>query len=193
MIDQITPLVKEAGIRTWLSAATSHLVGSAFSGGLLGFVLGTVGLAIGLGRWKSIAGDLVALVLLLAALRDAGIVKLSLPSLKRQTPVWFPRVFGTRMGTFAWGLDLGQGWTTLISFTGYYALIVIALLNASPIQGALILCVYGLGRALPVILAGLNSQSDVSVLAHWYLLRQTILYRLNAAGLAFIVGYLLAR
>lgn len=194
MIAQITPLVQAAGRRTWLSATASHMLGSALSGSFLGFILGAVGLAIGLERWIPLTTWVLVFVLLFCGLRDAGIVKWRLPSLRRQTPAWCPRVLGMCWGAFAWGVDLGQGWTTLISFAGYYVLVLWAVLNASPIQGVLLLGAYGLGRALPVFVAGLKLQkANIASRSIWHVEHQSMLYKINAAALAFAAGYFLFR
>jgi cytochrome c biogenesis protein CcdA len=192
MIDQITPLVQEAGRRTWLCAVASHTLGSTLSGGVLGFALGTVGLGIGLAQWKPITEWLFIFILLLCALRDAGIIRLRLPSLRRQTPAWCPQVLGSCWGAFAWGVDLGQGWTTLISFASYYALLVWAVIQADPMQGALVLGIYGAGRALPVLIAGLNlRKADGLVCSLWYAKHQPLLYMLDTAALSFAAGFFL--
>lgn len=189
MIAQITPLVQAASRKTWLAAATSHVVGSTLSASALGFVLGAIGLAIGLDRQWPLAGLPFGFVLLVCAVRDAEIIRWPLPSLHRQTPAWFPRVVGWIGGPFLWGLDLGQGWTTLISFSGYYALVLGAVLGADPLHGALLLAAYGLGRGLPVLMAGLRAKPiDSASCSLLYFKHQPTIQHINAVTLAFAAG-----
>ena len=192
MIGKITPLVKEAK-RTWYKAALGHLVGAALSASILGFVLGTLGLLVGLERWVPTMVCVGGVVFLVCALREAGILRLPLPSLQRQTPEWCQCVFGTAWGSFAWGFDLGQGWTTHAMFSGYYGLLLWTVLGVSPAQGALILGAYGLGRTGPVLWAGastirgrLDDPSDIHVS------RLPIILQVNAVALALAAGYFLA-
>jgi cytochrome c biogenesis protein CcdA len=193
MIAQITPLVQAAGRKTWLNAAASHVAGSTLSASALGFVLGVIGLAIGPNRIWPLAGLLFSFVLLVCAVRDAEIVRWPLLYLRRQTPAWFPKSLGWVGGTFLWGLDLGQGWTTLISFSGYSALLLWAFVSAHPIYSALPLAAYGLGRGLPVLVAGLRSKPiDSASCSLWYFRHQSSLQQFNAATLAFLAGYFLS-
>jgi cytochrome c biogenesis protein CcdA len=189
MIAQITPLVQAADRKTWLGAAASHVAGSILSASALGVVLGVIGLAISLDRTWPMAGLLFGFVLLVCAVRDAEITRWPRIYLRRQTPAWFPRVAGRIGGPFLWGLDLGQGWTTLISFSGYYALVLGAMLSAQPFQSALLLAAYGLGRGLPVLVAGLHSKPiDTASCSLLYFRHQAAIQQINAAALALTAG-----
>jgi sulfite exporter TauE/SafE len=113
-----------------------------------------------------------------------------MPSLRRQTPQWFKDEFGMFWGAFAWGLDLGQGWTTWIYSAGYYAVIAWAFVLASPLAGALLLTAFGVGRALPVLARGLSlwrlddAQATLVTQRAGRLLQFT-----SVAALAFTGGY----
>lgn len=192
MIGQITPLVKVAGRRDWLAAVAAHIAGCSLSASVLGMVLGTVGLIAGLGRQVAISELLVSAIFAGCALRDAGLVRWRLPSLQRQTPKWALCVYGRRWGAFAWGIDLGQGWTTRCLLSGYYALVLWAVLNGSPAQGAMVLASYGMGRGLPVWMMGMFAdRCDVGALARWHGRRLPIIQQVDAAVLAFAAGLLL--
>ncbi|MGH2410842.1 MAG: hypothetical protein ACRDGS_10815 [Chloroflexota bacterium] len=112
----------------------------------------------------------------------------SLPTTHRQTPAWFRSAFGPQWSAFAWGADLGLGWTTYVTFSGYYGLVLWALLLSSPVHGSMIVGAYGLGRALPVVGAGLGCHRDLG-LAHLGGLR--FLKVVNAAVLTLVAGYFL--
>jgi len=103
---------------------------------------------------KSHGTLLGAAVLLVCALWDVGVLRWRPPTLRRQTPKWVLCYYGPAWGGFVWGLDLGQGWTTRVEFAGYYGLAAWAVLTASPCYGALVVGAFGLGRALPVVVAG---------------------------------------
>lgn len=149
------------------------------------------GLALGLDRQGLPVGG-VGVFLLICALQDAGAWHGWRPHLQRQTPAWFRQVFGPVGGAVAWGVDLGQGWTTLILFSGYYALVAWAVLSAQPILATAVLGAYGLGRGLPVLTTGLRGRGvHLSVLATSYLTRLPLLYQINALALAVVAGYTL--
>jgi len=194
MIGQITPLVQVAGRRIWLTAVVGHIAGATLSAAVLGLVLGTVGLLCGLDRWKlplAVAGGAIFLA---CAVQDASGWWWELPSLTRQTPARLKLSFGPLWGAFAWGVDLGQGWTTRILFPGYYGLLLWIVLSAAPFQGMLVLGAYGLGRALPVLLTGLLApRQDLITLSAVYGTRLILLQRVNATALAVTAGYILAR
>lgn len=194
MVGQITPLVQEAGRRVWLSAAVGHVVGSTLSAGVLGLLLGVCSLVVGLNRWELPLNVIGGTLFLVCALRDAGVVRWALPSLERQTPPWCQCTFGPVWGAFVWGVDLGQGWTTHIMFTGYYGLVAWAFLAATPLQSGLIVGAFGLGRALPVLIIGLFAhQADLSRLSLLHARWMSMIQQANALALAFTAGWLIVR
>jgi hypothetical protein len=95
-------------------------------------------------------------------------------------------------GALVWGIDLGQGWTTFISFSGYYGLVVWSILAGKPYVGVFALGAYGLGRALPVVVAGaFATRLDLGVLGSAYIVRLPLIRRMNSLALAFVAGYLI--
>ncbi len=199
MIAEITPLVQAADTRVWRSAAMAHAVGAVVSAGVLGLILGAGGGILGVFATQltriQIAGigtGVAALILVACAAREAGLVRIPMPSLHRQTPQWFKREFGPVWSGLLWGADLGQGWTTHILYTGYYGLVAWAILGANPATSAIAFAAFGLGRALPVIVAGLRTHRDPTSVSRMFLLRQPVLQQLNAVGLA-LTGVLLLR
>ncbi|MGH2588247.1 MAG: hypothetical protein ACRDJE_25285, partial [Dehalococcoidia bacterium] len=149
-------------------------------------------LAIGFDPSSPAVGALGGATLIVCALRDAGVGRWPAPSLQRQTPRWFRDVFGSTWGSFAWGADLGQGWTSHVLYTGYYGLLVWTVLLGQPLEGALLLAGYGLGRALPVLVAGVVApRTDPGAFLISPYRRQAMLQQLCAAVLAFAGGYFL--
>lgn len=186
MIGQITPLV-QAAKRTWIAAVIGHITGATLSAGTLGFLLGTCGLALGINRWGWPLDLIGGAILLLCALHDGDILPWPLLSLRRQTPAWFFGAFGPAWGAFAWGVDLGQGWTTNIIFAGYYGLVFWAVAGGSPMWGMILLGVFGLGRALPVLAAGFVRPNGIPEAIVPFRLAQPV----NAILLAVVAGYFL--
>src|SRR5947209_5773605 len=160
MIGEITPLVKEAGRRAWVKAIVAHTIGATLSGAVLGFALGCLGLAARTHAWGSVSAALSAAVFLVCAAAGSPLLALRLPSFRRQTPSSWRCALGDTWGPFAWGLDLGQGWTTAINYAGYYGVVAWSFLRGEPAISAATVAAFGLGRAIPVILAG-TAQSKI--------------------------------
>lgn len=69
-------------------------------------------------------------------------------TLRRQTcPVWW-RTRGPVFAAVAWGVDLGLGFTTIRVTSLYWFVLIVILLRASLVSGALILGLYGVGVML---------------------------------------------
>jgi cytochrome c biogenesis protein CcdA len=193
MIGTITPLVKAAGRRIWFEAVVAHLVGGALSGSALGLLLGVCGLVVGLHRWPAVTGVVSSLVFLFCAVCDVEMWPWRLPTLKRQTPASCQCALGTTWAGFFWGADLAQGWTTFIVLTGYYGIVVWALLAARPVESALVLAAYGLGRAMPVLVAGiLATRIGVTRLALVYGNHMTQIRGMNALLFSLVAGYVMS-
>jgi len=83
-------------------------------------------------------------------MHEFGWLSLPIPQWSRQTSNgWYTR-FGPIGAAWWWGIDLGSGLTTLITFSGYWLLVLAVFANGIPIYGGIVLGLYGLGRALPV-------------------------------------------
>lgn len=199
MIGEITPLVKVANRMTWGLAVVAHTCAAIASATLLGLVLGIVGALVRAAlegvlspSALPVLAALGSMALVAAALREAGVVSLRLPTLQRQTPQWIKRQFGLVWSSLLWGADLGQGWTTHILYTGYYALVVWAVAHATPVHSALVFAAFGLGRGLPVLVAGAGSEAArTGISPRLGLARQSLLQRVNAVVLALTGVFLL--
>lgn len=189
MIGKITPLVQEAGWQSWIVANTLHILGAALAAAFSGWFFGFTGQVLGL----SPSGPLMLLlpvVLAAIAVLDAGVTPWSMPRLPRQTPAWLPCYFGPIWSALLWGLDLGLGWSTHTCFATFFGAATLVLWIGSPMVGAITLSAYGVGRGLPVIVAGIVAQrvpvnTLVVQLSHTYL----TLRFMNLAALSWVVGF----
>ncbi len=189
MIGQITPLVKVASRRTWIRAVVAHTLGSTIPGTLAGLGIGIVGILVSMNSWSAIGG-VVGGILVLCAVKEEHLIKIRLPSFQRPTPKWFASEFGSVWAAFAWGVDLGQGWTTRIELVGYYGIASWVLLIGGPLHGALVMGAFGLSRALPAVVAG--TISDNGDAWHIYARRARVIRRINAMALSAAGGYYIA-
>lgn len=141
---------------------------------LLGFVAGgliTAAVAVLLGSlagWISpttryaVAGVVVGVLLA----RETGIVKFRLPERNRLIPS--PRLDQPfPFGTFAFAAELGLGWRTVVPTTAPYALLIVVLASASFPLGLVVAAGWGVGRAVPVLIAVRRRSGAVDDMSQW--------------------------
>jgi hypothetical protein len=134
----------------------AHALGSVLAGALARGVVGW------LGGWLPVTDRFawwpgLGLLASLLVLRELGWLRFPIPQFPRQTvKTWFPAVSAAH-AAFWWGLDLGSGLTTLVTFSGYWLIVAAAVLKGDAAFGALLLGGYGLGRSLPIALAPLGT------------------------------------
>ena len=104
------------------------------------------------GRW----GLLIAMVVaILALIRELNWIAIPLPQLGRQTKdYWAKRYPGFVVSTL-WGFDLGLVFTTWLTFSGVWVIVVMAFFYGEPTYGLILFLAYWLGRVLSVWLAPL--------------------------------------
>jgi len=134
-----------------------------------------------------------ALGVLLSA-RDVGVLHFPIPQLRRQTnPVWRHR-FGPTWAAWLWGLDLGSGLTTLVSYAAYWLLPIAVILRGEVWYGAGVFGLFGFGRALWTVAAALNLRASegfhaghlLQLWQHGAVIRRT--HAASAVGLCLLIG-----
>lgn len=140
-------------------------------------------------------GLLIAIaVALIAMARELGWLALPLPQFKRQTKDFWAKVFPGTVAATLWGLDLGLIFTTYLTFSGVWLLVVIAILSGESMFGAALFALYWLGRALSVWIAPLlmpNAGATSQFLDRVYGQRH-LFQRIHVLGLAWSVIVLIA-
>ena len=163
MLGSITPLGEQGrGSRWWLTAA-AYTVASALGGLLVGTAAGLVGRTLrllGLAFSPAVALLVVAGAALLGLAADAGLLGLHLPTLRRQVDErWIGRYRGWVVGA-GFGFQLGLGVATIVPASATWAALAAALATQSIPGGAFIGLVFGLVRAVPLLLARRTSTPD---------------------------------
>lgn len=133
--------------RSWLLGVVVYTMAGVLSSIILGTVLGVVGslaLPEGFWHWGMLAAAGIGA---LVGVREAGLVNLPMPQLKRQTPEFWR--FGIPFLPTAglWGFDLGLVFTTWITFAGPWFLAAVAVAARDPAFGATLFATHWLGRA----------------------------------------------
>jgi hypothetical protein len=86
------------------------------------------------------------------SLVDLGVIRLSLPTRRRQVPMSWKYLPG-HWSPFVFGFALGTGFATTIYLASFYAFILVAIMTNSPFIPLIAALLFGLSRAVPVVLA----------------------------------------
>lgn len=128
-----------------MSAVFAGLLFFGFLGqalvGVAGYRLGMASLVVGFSVW-----------LILATL---GVVRERRLGPSRQThPAWV-RTIGRERAAFLWGIDLGSGLTTIVTYPGFWLLPMVVALSGDPLLGMISFGLYSMARSAPVVLGPL--------------------------------------
>jgi hypothetical protein len=130
-------------------------------GGLaLGLLASALGALVPQGwRWSPAGFGAAALLLLAGLALDLRLGGRRLPTWRRQVDeAWVGRYRGWVVG-MGFGAQLGFGVVTIVTSSTTYAVVVLAFLSGTPWAGALLGGLFGLVRALPLVLmAGVDTR-----------------------------------
>jgi len=152
MVQTITPVVHGGRRGRWIGSVAAYTVGALVSAAALGAVLAVLGRALG-APWGSAGLWAVAAVAALFAVRELFGVPIPLPNLHRQVPDWWRTFFSPPVAALLYGLGLGIGFLTYISFGTLVAVAAAAAVSGSALTGALLVGAFGLARGLSVLVA----------------------------------------
>jgi hypothetical protein len=165
---------------------SGYLFGSATMGVLLG-LLGAFSNELGLNGIRSPVLLLVGVLSVLFAAHELRLIRLPLPSCRRQVPSRWRFVLRPRTLAFAYSYGLGLGFLTMISTTTFYLVTLWIVLSGGIGTGVITMLLFGLGRALPMIAVAPKIQNAGSVrqcvqrLDYW----NPAMHAINGLALAF--------
>lgn len=162
------PTVSRASNRSkWISPTLAYLLASVIGGLFIGAVIGSLGYlpATWIEEW-SIAVLVIALVVF--GLADLGVILLPRVHRNAQVPEHWRRHLRPEVNLGLYGLMLGTGVLTRVSYASFYAVIVLAGISGNVVTAMVLLGAFGAARAIPqVILAPVLRDIDQAVaLAH---------------------------
>jgi hypothetical protein len=142
MVETFTPAVC-GGRRRQRLALAGFALGAVAASALVGAALGAVGALLG-----TQLAFLVAALALLAAAREAGIVRLPLPQLRRQVPERWRSELPLPVWSIGYGIGLGLGFLTFQPVATFWVACAAAVALGNPLAAGLCFAAYGAGRAL---------------------------------------------
>jgi hypothetical protein len=178
MLETFTPAV--CGSRRRQRVAVALFTASAvLAAALLGAALGLVGALVGARGVVAAAGALA----LLAAGREAGLVRFPLPQARRQVPERWRFELPLPVWASGYGAGLGVGVFTFQPVSTFWVACAGALALARPLPAAVCFSVYGAGRAASVLWARARA-ADAGDAVERLAGRRRGLLRANAVALA---------
>jgi hypothetical protein len=176
MVETFTPAVCGSRRRRRL-ALVGFAAGAVLAAAALGALLGLVGELVGARQ----ALPAIAALALLAAAREAGLVRLPLPQSRRQVPEAWRFALPLPVWSFGYGAGLGVGVATFQPFATFWIACAGAVALASPVAAAACFSLYGAGRAL---MTALPRGEDATMTVERLAGRRAALRRTNVAVLA---------
>lgn len=150
MAETISPAVHGGRNFAYWRAVAVHILGAALAAAALGLVLGSVGAVVG-APWLSAAPTVVAAVAVLYFLRETMGFPVPVPHLRRQVPDWWRTFYSPAVSSLLYGLGLGAGFFTYLSFGTLAAVAVAALATGNPLWGAALCAPFGAARGVSVL------------------------------------------
>jgi hypothetical protein len=184
MLETFTPAV--CGSRKRQRAASLvFAVSATAAAAALGALVGLVG--------ESLSGPYIVLaaaaLALLAATREAGLVSLPLPQLRRQVPEAWRFELPLPVWASGYGAGLGIGMLTYQPVSTFWVACAGALALGRPLPAALCFCLFGAGRAAMIVWPRRRA-GDPTEAVERLSGRKTAVVRLNAATLAICAALL---
>ena len=152
MVETITPVVHGGRAGRWAGSVALHVTGAVASAAAFGAILGLAGSMLG-APWGGGGALLVALAASLYLLREAGVVSVPVPQLRRQVPQWWRTFFSVPVAAFLYGAGLGVGFLTYLTHGTLVVVAVAAAASGRPLVGAALVAPFGVARGLSVLVA----------------------------------------
>jgi hypothetical protein len=152
MVETMTPVVHGGRAGRWAGSVALHVMGAVASAAAFGAILGVAGSLLG-APWGGSGALLIALAASLYVLREAGVVSVRVPQLRRQVPQWWRTFFSLPVAAFLYGAGLGVGFLTYLTHGTLVVVAVAATASGRPLVGAALVAPFGLARGLSVLAA----------------------------------------
>lgn len=139
--------------KKWLVNVTAYSLAGSVSSALVGILLGWAGNLLvpttisAFGVWLALGVGVATMA------REIGWLTFRLPQVRRQTSDVWSKMFSGSVAAALWGFDLGLIFTTWLTFSGVWLLLVVTLLSQSAAFGAALFLTYWIGRMLTVWIA----------------------------------------
>jgi hypothetical protein len=152
MAETIVPVVHGDRRGNYWTTVALHALAAGAAAAALGALLGAAGFALG-APWGAAGLVAVAVAAALYAARAAVGLPVPIPDRHRQVPDWWRSFFSAPTAAVLYGLGLGVGFLTFLTFGTFVAVAVAALATGDPLLGAVLCAPFGLARGLTVLVS----------------------------------------
>jgi hypothetical protein len=165
MLSQLTPVGEASRGYRYRTTAAWFVLGAVVGGATLGAVMAALAAAVsGLGATPTALLGIAAVVALLGAVVDSGVLGFMPPFFKRQVnEYWLSKYRAWVYGT-GFGWQIGAGVTTYIMTAAVFVTVAFGALTAGPVAALLLGVGFGLARGLAVLLTA-RSRSTAELFA----------------------------
>ena len=152
MVETIAPVVHGDRRSRYHLVLLLNALGGTISAAAVGALAGTIGLVLG-APWGTAGLVVVAGLAVVYVAREATGLPVPVPDRHQQVPLWWRSFYSPPVAAFLYGLGLGVGYLTYLSYGTYFAVSVAAVTTGDPLLGAALCAPFGLARAVSVGLA----------------------------------------
>ncbi len=152
MVETIAPVVYGDDRRRYAAALGLHVLGASVTAAALGALLAAAGGLAG-APWGSAGALVLAAVAALYALREAGRLPIPIPGGRGQVPEWWRGFFSPPVASLLYGIGLGAGFFTLLTFGTFTAVATAAFVSGDPLVGIACCTPFGAARGISVAVA----------------------------------------
>jgi hypothetical protein len=150
MVVTITPAVAGGSRVRYLALVGLHALGGGAAAALVGALLGATGGLLG-APWGNAGALALSGVAVLYAARELVGLPVPLPQRRAQVPEWWRTFFSPQVAALLYGLGLGPGFLTYLSFGTLVAVAAGAVSSGDPLLGAGLCAAFGFARGLSVV------------------------------------------
>lgn len=158
MVETIAPVVHGGRRKSYWGSVALHSVAATAAAAAVGALLGAAGMGLR-APWGATSFVALASIAALYALRESFRLPIPVPDRHRQVPEWWRTFYSPPVAATLYGLGLGVGFLTYLSFGTYVAVAAAALLFGDPLLGAALCAPFGLARGLSVVAWSLGTSS----------------------------------
>ena len=158
MVETITPVVHGGRRFRYLRSVAIHTLAATVAAGTVGLLLGALGALVG-GPWSPEGPIVLGATAAIYAARELFRLPIPLPDRKAQVPAWWRGFYGPDVTAALYGLGLGPGFLTYLTFGTYAAVLAGSFVASDPLLGALISAPFGFARGLS-ILVGMSATNE---------------------------------
>jgi hypothetical protein len=185
MVETFTPAVCGSRHRQRL-ALLGFAVGAVATSVFVGAALGALGMVLGIELALVVAG-----LALLAAAREAGLVRLPLPQVRRQVPERWRATLPLPVWSIGYGAGLGAGFFTFQPVSTFWVACAGAVALGQPVAAAACFAAYGVGRTVMTMVPR-RGQRDATSAVEALVRRRRVLVAANVGALVVCAALLAA-